>query len=224
MRAVSAASHRDAQDEQLEQLRRLVQRHHRARGRRFHRRGPHTDYVAAGAGALYAALTQARGNSTVLDIAIMDILEFMVDVTPAGGYAVVNGYQSEYRAMWWWCGASNQGASARGGARGLVEAWGKGADIRGKCVWFAEMLRNLLACGTWGGATDGGSTPAQIWKELPFCPADTRVAHWVQTNQAASFRIREFRLNVPVPVNPINSVFYSAARTALEPLALNVFG
>jgi hypothetical protein len=182
----------------------------------------HTDYGAAGAGALYAALTQARGNYTVLDIAIMDIHEFMVDVTPTGGYSLVNGYQMEYSAMWW-CGASNQGASARGGARELVEAWGKGADIRGKSVWFAEKLRNLLACGTWGGATHGGSTPAQIWKELPFCPADTRVAHWVQTNQPVSFRIREFRLNVPVPANPINSVFYSAARTALEAQVLNVF-
>ncbi len=191
-------------------------------GANFAQVGAAADYDAATAGALYTLLTNAPAIYTVLDVAIYDIHEFMIDLAPGGGRFLVNGYQGGYSGLWW-CGASLNGANAA--ARPLAEAWGKGQDIQQKYQTLAQRLRNLLWCGTWGGHTPGGTTAAAVWNTLPFLPDDTRVTHWVNTDQPIRIKVTRFQVAAPplgVPMGYATGSV-SAALAATEANALNVF-
>ena len=180
------------------------------------------DYLPGNEGALFALLTAPVGIYTVMDIAIYDIHEFMVDLHPGGGRSLVNGYQGEYGGLWW-CGASLN--NQNGNARRYAEAWGKGEDIQNKFRTLAERLRSLLSCGTWGGATIGGTSALNVWKSLPFFPDDPRVAHWVQTNQPIRMSVRRFTVPGILPAPPMGYMtnFASPAIVATEAQALGVF-
>lgn len=178
---------------------------------------PHVypDFTAASANALFGLLTGAHGGYVLLDVAIYDIHEFMIDVAPAGGRSLVNGYAEAYGGLWW-SGASQDNPNPA--MLPLVDAWGKGSDIRDKYQVLAERLRNLLSCGNWGGATPGGTTAVRIWKSLPFLPADARVAHWAATNQPIAIKVTRYTLLGPIPAAPpgYHSPFFTPRTVALE--------
>jgi hypothetical protein len=174
------------------------------------------DFHAAGANAFFALLNAAPGGYLLLDVAIYGIHEFMIDLAPGGGRSLVNGYAEGYGGLWW-CGASQDNPNV--GMTPVVEAWGKGQDISQKYQVFTERLRNLLMCGTWGGATPGGTTAVQIWKTLPFLPTDTRVAHWAATNQPIVIKVIQHTLLGAIPAAPLagyHSPFFTPRTVALE--------